>query len=368
MTRTLSNGQALARPILAEIQPYIPGKPICEVARELGITDIVKLASNENPHGAAPRALEAVRQALTEAHLYPDGAAYALRHKLAQKHNFPLEGIVIGNGSIELIELVCEAFLEPGWEAITGPQAFFKFRIACQIMGVQPTMVPMPNYTYDVDQMVKALTPKTKLIFIANPNNPTGTYLTKAQTNKILAHLPPQAFLVLDEAYFEFVDKPDYPNGLDYVRAGERVIALRTFSKAYGLAGLRCGYAFMSPDIAVCLNKVREVFNCSSLAQVAAAAALDDTDFLKVTLDTNRQGLRELEAGFRKLGLSVVPSVCNFVLADFQRPIGPLFQTLLKHGVIIRPMEPYGLPTCARISVGLPAEHQKLFTALGEVI
>ncbi len=368
MTRAQSAGKGLARPILADIQPYIPGKPISEVAREFGISDIVKLASNENPLGPAPRAMEAVGKAIRDINLYPDGAGFALRRKLAERHNHPSEGLVLGNGSTEIVELICEAYLEPGREAITGPQAFFKYRIACQIMGVQPVMVPMPDYRYDVEGILRAFTQHTRLIFIANPNNPTGTYLARREIERLLEKLPPGAILVLDEAYHEFVHQEDYPDGREYVRAGARVIVLRTFSKIYGLAGLRCGYALTLPDIAADLQKVREVFNCNSLAQAAAAAALDDEHFLQDTLQNNNRGLSELQSGLSRLGLQVVPSAANFVLCDFRRPIKTVFIELLKRGIIVRPMEPYGLPTCARISVGLPPHHQKLFSALEEIL
>ncbi|MFH1733081.1 MAG: histidinol-phosphate transaminase [bacterium] len=362
------SGCDFERPILTEIKPYIPGKPISEVAREHGVVDIIKLASNENPLGPSPKALEAVKKALNNAHLYPDGAGFALRRKLSLFHDYISEGIVLGNGSVELVEIICEAFLEPGCEAITGPQAFFKYRIACQIMGVKPVMVPMPDYNYDIDAMLKAFSDRTRLVFIANPNNPTGTYLGRGEIDRILDSLPSQAILVLDEAYSEFVKESDYPNGLDYVRQGQRVIVLRTFSKAYGLAGLRCGYAMTTPDIVASLQKVREVFNCNSLAQAAGEAALDDKEFLASTISMNETGLAVLRTGLTERGLKVVPSVCNFVLVDLNRPIGPIFTELLKQGVIIRPMEPYDLPTCARISVGSPEGHERLFSALDLVL
>ncbi|MFH1863140.1 MAG: histidinol-phosphate transaminase, partial [bacterium] len=326
------------------------------------------LASNENPRGPSPKAVEAINRALREIHLYPDAGGYALGQRLSQEFDFPADSIVLGNGSVEIIEIICEAFLEPGWESITGPQAFLKYRIASQIMGVRPIMVPMPDFRYDGEAMVRAITPKTKLVFIANPNNPTGTYLDRTQVERILGSLPDQGILVLDEAYFEYMDKPDYPNGLDYVKAGERVIVLRTFSKAYGLAGVRCGYAFAPPEIAVAMQKVREPFNCSSLAQVAALAALDDQDFVQESLQLNRLGMAEVVSGLKEFPVDVIPSVTNFVLVDFRRPFKPLFTELLKRGVIIRPMEPYDLPTCARISIGLSHEHKKLIMALREVL
>lgn len=356
------------RPILAEIHPYIPGKPISEVAREYGVKDIVKLASNENPLGPSPKALDALRNAAASINLYPDAGGYLLRQKLSQLYDYSADSIILGNGSTEIVELICEAFLEPGLEAITGPQAFFKYRIGCQIMGVQPTMIPMPNYTYDAQAIIAAINPKTRLVFIANPNNPTGTYLAKPEIDRIIDALPPDAMLVLDEAYYEFVDLPDYPDGLRYVKDGKRVIVLRTFSKAYGLAGIRCGYALAAPQVVNAMHKVREAFNCNSLAQVAAAAALGDTEFLAETLEVTRQGMRQLEEGFGELDLFYVPSVTNFFLVDFKRPGKELFEELLKRGVIIRPMALYGLPTHMRISTGLPREHEKLFGALRQVL
>ncbi|TKJ40071.1 histidinol-phosphate transaminase [candidate division LCP-89 bacterium B3_LCP] len=358
----------LARPILSEIHPYIPGKPISEVAREYGVTDIVKLASNENPLGPAPSAIKAMKEAVASLHLYPDAGGYSLVHKLSDHHDADPRGIILGNGSTEIVELICEAFLEPGGEAITGPQAFFKYRIACQIMGVQPVMVAMPDYAYDIEAIISHINPQTRLVFIANPNNPTGTYLDKSAVDRLLEALPPEAILVLDEAYYEFVDLQNYPDGLEYVKAGKRVIVLRTFSKAYGLAGIRCGYAFAHPDLIASMHKVREAFNCNALAQVAAEAALDDVNYLADTMRNNRQGLNQLETGLTKLGLEVVPSITNFVLANFNHSCDEIFVELLKRGVIIRPMGPYELPTCCRVSVGMPDEHEKLFGALGEVL
>jgi histidinol-phosphate aminotransferase len=358
----------IARPILEEIHPYIPGKPISEVAREYGVNDIVKLASNENPLGPSPKALEAMLEAASSIHLYPDAGGYTLVQKLSELNDHDPAGILLGNGSTEIVEIICEAFLEPGLEAITGPQAFFKYRIACQIMGVRPLMIPMPQYTYDVDAIIAAMTPETRLVFIANPNNPTGTYLKSADVERIIGELPPQALLVLDEAYFDFVDLPDYPNGLEYVKAGQPVIVLRTFSKAYGLAGIRCGYALTQPAIAASMHKVREAFNCNALAQIAAEAALDDGEFLDRTNANNRSGLGELQNRLTTMGLYVIPSITNFVLVDFKRSCKTIFVELLKRGVIVRPMEPYELPTCCRISVGLPEEHKKLFAALQEIM
>ncbi|HEX7343132.1 MAG TPA: histidinol-phosphate transaminase [bacterium] len=366
--RSQAPAKDLARPILAVIQPYIPGKPISEVAREFGVTDVVKLASNENPLGPSPKAVRAMQEAIGQVQLYPDGNAYYLRRRLAEYHDLPMESILLGNGSVEIVEIIAEAYLEPGRQAVTGPQAFFKYRIACQMMGVRPIMVPMPEFQYDIEAMIRALTPRTKVVFIANPNNPTGWYLGRRDVERLLGALPQGAILVLDQAYFEYVQQPDYPDGLQYVKAGAPVIVLRSFSKVYGLAGVRCGYALTRPDIAADLQKVREVFNCNSLAQAAALASLDDGDYLGKSIENNRQRLQDLDKGLNKLGLKALPSVCNFILVDFGKPIGPIFQELLKRGVIIRPMEPYDLPTCARVSVGLPEQHQKLFSALREIL
>lgn len=357
-----------ARSILEEIHPYVPGKPISEVAREYGVSDIVKLASNENPLGPSPKALEALQQVVSSVHLYPDAGGYNLVQKLSKRHDHDPAGIILGNGSTEIVEIICEAFLEQGLQAITGPQAFFKYRIACQIMGVRPIMVPMPDYTYDVDAIISAMNPDTRLVFLANPNNPTGTYVKRTDVERIIDEMPSQAILVLDEAYFEFVDLPDYPDGLEYVKAGQPVIVLHTFSKAYGLAGVRCGYALTLPEIAASMHKVREAFNCNSMAQIAAEAALDDQEFLDKTMGNNHTGLKELERELTNLGLQVVPSITNFVLVDFKQPCNAIFVKLLKRGVIVRPMGPYDLPTCCRISVGLPHEHKKLFEALQEIL
>lgn len=359
---------AKPRDVLKHITPYQPGKPISEVEREYGLKDIIKLASNENHLGAAPSALKALEKSIKEIHLYPDGGGYNLKQALSAKYGFPPEEIVLGNGSTEIVELICEAFLNPGERVITGWPAFFKYRIAVRIMDGVPVEVPLKNYTHDLEAMFSAIDGNTKIVFIADPNNPTGTLLEKERLAEFIEKVPEDIIIVLDQAYYEYVPQEKRLDVNKYIHEGRNLIVLRTFSKIYGLAGLRVGYGFARREIVAEMNKVREAFNCSSLAQDAATAALKDEDFVRETLKMNEAALQAMYAGFETMDLEYVPSATNFVLVDFKRDIGGVFVELLKRGVIVRPMKGYDLPSSARISTAPLKQIEYFLDKLPEII
>jgi len=354
----------LSRPIVGEIAPYEPGKPISEVEREYGLTNVIKLASNENPLGPSPKALAAVREALKDLHRYPDGAGYYLKAKLAERFGIPISWLALGNGSTELVELVTEAFVGEGDEVVIGKYEFFKYRIAVQIMNGVAVWADMPDLQYDVDALLAKITPRTKVLFIANPNNPTGTLMTQSQANRLMAAIPREVIVVFDEAYYDYRDPTDYPDTLQYLRDGRNVVIMRTFSKSYGLAGLRVGYSISSPEIAQALNTVREAFNVNSLAQIAAMAALDDEEYLQKGIRLNEEGKRYFYREFKRLGLEYVPTAANFVLLKAGIPGRELFGRLLKRGVVVRPVDGYGLKEYVRVSIGLPEENARFISSL----
>ena len=354
------------RPNVLKMAPYSPGKPIDEVKRELGLTDVVKLASNENPLGPSPKAIEAIRNAAADCHLYPDASSYELRMAISRKFGMPYDQVMVGNGSDELIHLLGMIFLNPGDQMIVGYPSFVRYDAAAELTESECIRVPVDSeYRIDLPAMRRAVTERTKLVWIANPNNPTGTINSKEALTAFLDSLPDHIVTVLDEAYFEYAaENPDYPNSLDYIRAGKQVIGLRTFSKAYGLAGLRVGYGFAAPEVVDSIHRAREPFNVNSLAQVGAIAALSDDAFLEKTLKMNREGRERLHEVFQEFGAKPVQSYANFVLADFGQPTEPLFQALLAQGVIVR----QGLPTCLRVSVGTADECTRFINALRAIM
>ncbi|MCF7811904.1 histidinol-phosphate transaminase [bacterium] len=356
------------RNAIKDIIPYEPGKPISEVQREYGLTDVIKLASNENPLGPSPKAVDAIKAALQELNLYPDGGCYLLRKKLSEKLNVQTSQLVIGNGSAELIELICEAFIGEGDEAVIGYQAFFKYRIAVQIMNGVINWAEMPGNTYDADEILAKVSGKTKVLFIANPNNPTGTLMDKNQVAYLMDRLPDDVIVVFDEAYYDYQSGNDYPDTIEYLQRGLSVIILRTFSKSYGLAGLRIGYAITNEGIAHSMNGVREAFNVNSLAQVAATAALDDDEFLQKSIKMNEEGKLFFYKELERLGLEYRPTAANFILIKVPIPGRDLFKLLLKKGVVVRPVDGYGLPEYIRVSIGLPDENRRFFSSLEGVI
>jgi histidinol-phosphate aminotransferase len=357
----------LLPPNIRRIHPYIPGKPIEEVERELGLS-AVKMASNENPLGPSPVALEAIRQHLAQAHRYPIGDGFYLRRKLAERLGVPMEEIILGSGSTDIIELVARTFLTSADDVITARQSFVMYTLAVQEMNSLMIYVPLKHDAYDLEAILDSLTPRTKVIFLANPNNPTGTMVKAEEIDQFLKQLPSQIITVLDEAYYEYVQDPEYSHSLEYVRQRKHVIVLRTFSKIYGLAGLRVGYGIAHPDLVNCLNKVRSPFNTTSVAQAAALAALDDEEHVKRSIQSNKLGYEYLVSELNRLGVRFVPSVTNFTLVDVRRDSLETYQRLLERGVIVRPLKSYGFPTALRVTIGTPQENAKFIRALEEVL
>jgi histidinol-phosphate aminotransferase len=355
------------KPHVAALEPYQPGKPIEELERELGITGSVKLASNENPLGPSPRALAALRDALAGIHRYPDGACFELRAALATRLEVEPRQLVFGCGSDELLELVAKAFLGPGDEAVFAWPSFAMYPIVVQGMGATPVRVALDaGLVHDLPAMARAIGPRTRAVFVCNPNNPTGTSVGAEAFDRFAAALPDDVVLVIDEAYREYVRRPDFPDGLAWVRRRPGTVALRTFSKIYGLAGLRVGYGVADPQLAGWLERGRHPFNVSRLAEVAACAALDDEEHVARSRRANGDGAAYLERELRALGFEVWPSDANFVLVRVGRP--GAYDALLREGVIVRPMGGFGLPDCIRITIGLPEENERCVKALRKLV
>ncbi|MBI4509713.1 MAG: histidinol-phosphate transaminase [Deltaproteobacteria bacterium] len=359
-------------PHVEAISPYIPGKPVDEVERELGITGAIKLASNENPLGPSPKGLLALRGALDGVHFYPDGGGFRLRRALSERLGVTEDEIMLGAGSNDLIDLLVRTFCAPGRDdVLTHRHAFFMYKISCMAAGV--TLVESDataELACDVDALVAGITPRTKLIFLPNPNNPTGSYVPRSDFEKLLEKVPPHVLLVVDEAYHEYaLARADYPVAEKY-RSKERplLVTLRTFSKIHGLAGLRVGYGISHPRVVSYLNRVRLPFNVSSVAQDAARAALDDLEHVERSRRATLDGISQLTAGFSALGQRVYPSAANFVLVDVGRDAQPVYQALLRKGVIVRPLRPAGLNEHVRVSVGTALENARAIKAMGEVL
>jgi histidinol-phosphate aminotransferase len=357
---------SLVIPSIESLVPYEGGKPIEELARELGVTDAVKLASNENPLGPSPFAVEAARGALQSVHRYPDGSAWSLRDRIAAFHGVRPDEVLQGAGSNELLDLVVRTFATPADHIVFGEPAFVVYRIAALAGGVPFTAVPLVQHVHDLPAMAAAVTPKTRVLFVANPNNPTGTYVGRAAVEKLLREVPPEVIVVMDEAYFEYADAQDYPNSLALRHLRERLLVMRTFSKIYGLAGLRVGYAIGPARLIDYMNRVRAPFNVSSPAQAAAVAALDDTKHVVESRALNGMERSRLSEELEELGLNVAPSQANFVLVDVRRPARPVYDALLQHGVIVRPFG--SLPTSLRVTVGMPRENDRFLQALRKVL
>ena len=358
--------ESLARPSVLTQPVYEPGKPIDYVARELGldVAGIIKLASNENPFGPSPRAVAAAKRALEHGQLYPDGACYDLRHKLAAVHGLALEQFVIGNGSNEIIELLGHAFLGPGDEVVMGAPAFVVYKLVTLLFGARVVEVPLREWRHDLTAMAAAVTPKTKLVCVCSPNNPTGTANSEAELAAFVRGLPEHVVAVVDEAYIDYLEvQPDLK---PLIQEGCKVVCLRTFSKIYGLASLRVGYGYAGAGLCALLNRVRQPFNVNAIGQAAAVAALDDREFSERCARATRVGLKQLEVGCRDLGMEYVPSVANFVLikvGDGQRA----FELLQRAGVIVRPVGSYGLPAWVRVTVGSQAQNCRVLSELKKV-
>jgi histidinol-phosphate aminotransferase len=347
------------------IAPYVPGKPIDELAREYGLAgaSIVKLASNENPRGPSPRVRDAIAAAAADVTRYPDGNAFALKTALAARYGVSREQIVIGNGSNDVLELAAQAFLRPGDHAVYSEHAFAVYPLATQARGATGIEVPARDYGHDLDAMLEAITPRTRLVFIANPNNPTGTWLPPAAVKAFLAAVPNEVVVVLDEAYEEYLGTEQRSPSAMWLGEHANLIVSRTFSKAYGLAGLRIGFGLMDAVVADLLNRVRQPFNVNSVAQAAALAALEDVDYVAESAALNRAGLRELTSALDAMGVGHVPSHGNFLLVHVG-DAAQVYERLLRQGVIVRPVGNYGLPDHLRVTVGLPAENQRFIGAL----
>jgi histidinol-phosphate aminotransferase len=357
----------LARRSILNIKPYEPGKPIEEVRRELGLKDVIKLASNENPLGPSPKALMAIKKHLPFINRYPEGSCFYLRQALAKRLNLKPEQFVFGNGSDELIVLALRAFADEGDEVIVATPTFLIYEIASTIQGAKIKKVPMKYFKYDLKAMKEEITKNTRLVFIANPDNPNGTYVTRYELEAFLKGLAETVVVFIDEAYFDLVAEKDYPNGIDYI-SENNVVVTRSFSKSYGLAGLRIGYGMSKPEIIKCMESVREPFNINSLAQAGALGALKDKKFLAKTKKTVQEGKRFLYTEFKKLGLRYVPSVTNFILFETGGDTSEVCKKLLKKGVIVRDMRGWGMDSFIRVTVGTEKENKRFIGELKKII
>ena len=358
----------LAPGYIRAIAPYQPGKPIPELAREMGMDEarIIKLASNENPRGVSPLARRAIEAALPELARYPDGNGFELKQALSRRHGIPQERIVLGNGSNDVLEMAARAFLAPGLAAIYSQHAFAVYPLVVQAAGATGIEVPARDYSHDLTGMRRAVTPATRLVFIANPNNPTGTLVPARELEAFIAGLPREVLVVLDEAYNEYLAPENRSDTIAWVERFPNLVVTRTFSKVYGLAGLRVGYALAAAGVADLMNRVRQPFNVNSVALAAATAALEDTAFVRESFDLNRSGMAQLTDGFRRLGIEFIPSHGNFV--SFRvRDAGGTYQKLLRAGVIVRPIASYGMPQHLRVTIGLEPENARFLAALAQV-
>ncbi len=360
----------LANSWIHGLASYEAGRPIEEVARELGFNDvdeIVKIASNENSLGPSPKAMAAMNKASKKMHIYPDGACFYLRQALAKRLKAHMDEVLVGNGSNEIIEFLGHTFLGPDTNIVMSSDAFVVYKLIASLFQAQTISVPSKKFTHDLEGMLKAITPKTRLVFVTNPNNPTGTMVDEAALDGFMARVPEHVTVVLDEAYIELLPEDRQPDTLKYVRQGRRVFVLRTFSKTYGLGGLRVGYAVAPKEGIDLLQRVRQPFNVNAMGQIAALAALDDDEFVERTRKMVAEGLEYLSGSFEKMGLSYVPSVTNFILVKVGRG-RRVFQELQRRKVIVRPMDGYGLPEYVRVTVGLKRENEQFIHALGDVL
>ncbi len=359
----------LAPGYVRAIAPYQPGKPISELARELGLEEagIIKLASNENPLGVSPLARRAIEAAVAGLSRYPDGNGFELKQALSRRHGVAQECIVLGNGSNDVLEMAARAFLIPGLEAIYSQHAFAVYPLAVQAVGAAGIEVPAKDYGHDLAAMRRAVTSRTRLVFVANPNNPTGTLAPARELEAFLSDLPGEVLAVLDEAYNEYLPEEFKYDSIGWMRRFPNLVVTRTFSKVYGLAGLRVGYAFAGTGVAELMNRVRQPFNVNSVALAAAAAALDDSGFVRESYELNRSGMRQVTDGLKRLGLDYIPSYGNFVSFRVKDAPG-VFQKLLKAGVIVRPIASYGMPQHLRVTIGLESENSRFLESLGKIL
>ena len=356
------------RASLESIVPYVPGKPIEEVERELGVNNIIKMASNENPLGPSPRVLEAIKEYLPKLSFYPDGNAYYLKQALAAHLGVTDKNIICGNGADELITFSGIAYLNPGEEIIISHPTFSQYEFSAHVMDAKPVKVPSVNFCHDLPAMLAAITERTKIIFICNPNNPTGAILTHAELADFIKQVPPRILVIMDEAYYEYVTDPAYARSIEFLKEGHNVLIFRTFSKIYGLAGLRVGYGLASEEIIADINAVREPFNVNAVAQVAALAALGDQEHMRAVLTTNTQERDYMAKEFERMGLSYVPSQANFVFVEVGVDSKALFQNLLPKGIIVRTGDIFGYPQHIRVSLGTDKQNQRFINTLEETL
>ena len=357
-----------AAPHISGLTPYVPGKPTSELERELGITDSVKLASNENPLGCGELARAAYRACADELGRYPDGGAFALRRAIAEHHGVDAAQVTVGNGSNDVLDLVARAFLHPGRESVFSEHAFAVYAISTQAAGATARIAAAKDFGHDLDALAALVNERTAVVWIANPNNPTGTWLGSTPLRAFIDSLPEHCLCVIDEAYFEYVEEPDYPDTSAWLAECPNLIVTRTFAKVHGLAALRVGYGLSHAHVAELMNRVRHPFNVNAPAQAAAIAALGDHDHVARSIAHNRAEMARLTAGLDRLGLEWIPSVCNFITVDLGRPAAPVDQALLQAGVICRPVANYGLPNHLRVSVGLADENDRLLAALARLL
>lgn len=348
--------------------PYPPGKPIEELEREYGIQGSVKLASNENALGPSPKAVHAIKDALDGLHRYPDGSGYYLKESLAKFYDLDPENLIIGNGSNEIIELIFRTFLLPGDEVVVARPTFVVYELVAQASRGKSVVVPLKDMTYDLESMLEKITPRTRFVFVANPNNPTGTIVKRNAFERFLSSVPDDVIVVLDEAYCEYVTDSEFPSGIEYWNAGKLVVVLRTFSKIYGLAGLRIGYGIASTELINNMNKVRQPFNVNSLAQIGARVALNDRKHVEMSRENNKKGIDYLFGELRDLGYFCLPTQANFFLIRVGNNAAEIYERLLRKGVIIRPMKGYNLDEYIRVTVGLPEENRRFIASFQEVI
>ncbi len=358
---------ALANKGVQELHPYQPGKPISELERELGITNIVKLASNENPIGISAKAKAAMEKEFSDLARYPDANGYYLKAKLAERLGVGIGQITLGNGSNDVLELIARVFVAPEHEVIYSQHAFVVYPIVTQAIGAKKVVIPAKDWGHDLEATAAAITPNTRMIFIANPNNPTGTWVNKTDLKAFMDKVPQDVIVVVDEAYYEYVEDAEYPQTVPWIKDYPNLIVTRTFSKAYGLAGVRAGYAVANEEITGLINRPRQPFNMNSLALAAAEAVLDDHAYLQKALDVNKSGMQQLISAFDELGYDYIPSVTNFITVDMKQAAGPLYQQMLEQGVIVRPVGNYEMPNHLRISIGLEEENAKFIRVLREM-
>lgn len=363
---------SLATKGVQALSPYQAGKPIDELQREYGVSDVIKLASNENPLGPSAKVISAIQNELTELSRYPDGNGFALKKALAKKHSVDIKQITLGNGSNDILEILTRAFVTPEHEIIFSQHAFAVYPIVTQAVGAKAVVIPAKNWGHDLVAMQQAITDKTRVIFIANPNNPTGTWLGQNELSAFIQAVPENVLVVLDEAYFEYSHNDhsavDYPNGIEWVKQYPNLIVTRTFSKAYGLAGLRVGYSVSGIQVADVLNRVRQPFNVNSLALRAAEIALNDSEYLDVGLNLNAQGMKQLILAFEKMTLNYIPSVANFICVEVGENAMKVYDDLLYEGVIVRPVANYEMPEYLRITIGTEKENNRFIAALKKVL